>query len=258
MSPMRSRQDAELVALQDTLYTSRNPTRRWLHCARRDWMVDAIRRVAAAQPQRQHALEVGPGSGVYLPVLASLYAQVTASDIEAAYIERAQRLARDHRNLACVIDDITRSQLPSASVDLILCSEVIEHIPDSVPALREMRRLLRPGGRLVLSTPQRYGILETVARVALAPGVIALTRRVYREPVLETGHINLLTEREVKRQLTDAGFRIDESHKSGLYLPLVAEFMDEPGLRFERWLEGKMQRTPLDHLLWTQYHIAAV
>jgi len=38
--------DRELVELQETLYTSSNPTRRWLHCIRRDWIYDALNRYA--------------------------------------------------------------------------------------------------------------------------------------------------------------------------------------------------------------------
>ncbi len=68
----------DLVALQDTLYDSRNPTRRWLHRSRRAYIEEAIE---AAGPG-QSALEVGPGSGVYLPALQRSFVEVTAADIE--------------------------------------------------------------------------------------------------------------------------------------------------------------------------------
>jgi protein-L-isoaspartate O-methyltransferase len=74
--------------LQETLYTSRNPTRRWLHNTRRDWVVAALRRAAAAgRPER--ALEIGPGAGTYLPVLAELAGTIVASDVEADFLDNA-------------------------------------------------------------------------------------------------------------------------------------------------------------------------
>lgn len=244
---------SELVALQETLYRSGNPTRRWLHCARRDWIIAALRR--HARPGGR-ALEVGPGCGVYLPVLATLFGQVVAADIEAAYLQHAARLRRTVPNLELVRDDICATALPEHGFDLVLCTEVVEHIPDSAAALRGMRRLLKPDGVLVLSTPQRYSPLELAAKIAFLPGVIQLVRRIYREPVLETGHINLMTARMVQRQLREAGFEIAEQHRSGLYLPLIAEFGGARGLRLAQRLEARAREGLASHLLWTQYYVA--
>ena len=90
---------------------------------------------------------------------------------------------------------------------MVLCSEVVEHIPDSAAALRAMHALLRPGGLLVLSTPQRHSPLEVAGRVAFLPGIVTLVRAVYREPILATGHINLLTAREARLQLAGRASR---------------------------------------------------
>jgi 2-polyprenyl-3-methyl-5-hydroxy-6-metoxy-1,4-benzoquinol methylase len=246
--------ESELVALQRTLYASRNPTRRWLHCTRRDWLFGALRRLAPGGGEA--ALEVGPGSGVYLPPLASLYRRVVASDVERAYLLQLAPLADRHPNLTLVEDDITRSALEEESFDFVLCTEVLEHLDDSARALAGIRRLLRPGGVLLMSTPQRYSTLELAAKVAFLPGVIDVVRAIYREPVLETGHINLLTAREAERQLANAGFRVEARHKSGVYLPVVAELGGERAARLARWLERRLRGTALDWLLWTQYYVA--
>jgi SAM-dependent methyltransferase len=51
--------------------------------------------------------------------------------------------------------DITCIELPDDSFDLILASHVLEHIPDDVAAMRELRRVLRPGGVAILAVPYR-------------------------------------------------------------------------------------------------------
>ena len=127
---------------------------------------------------------------------------------------------------------------------------------DSPAALAGIRRVLKPGGRLVLSTPQRWSTLEVCARIAFLPGVIRLVRLVYREPVLEAGHINLLTEREARRQIAAAGFAVDAHAKTGLYLPVLAEAGGEPVRRLEAWLARHLHPGPLDFLLWTQCYVA--
>jgi 2-polyprenyl-3-methyl-5-hydroxy-6-metoxy-1,4-benzoquinol methylase len=186
--------NAELLALQRALYESRNPTRRWLHRTRRDWIAARLTRLAA--DRRGAVLEVGPGSGVYVPLLARLFDRVTVSDVHDAYLDAARALAADHANVTVVQDDVRRPALPSASFDVVLCTEVIEHIHESRAALAGMRRLLRPGGVLLLSTPQRWSPLEVCSKIAFLPVVIGLVRRVYGEPILPTGHVNLMTASE--------------------------------------------------------------
>ena len=246
---------ADLLALQETLYASRNPTRRWLHCTRRDRIEAELRRVAQLVP-RGRVLEVGPGRGVYLPLLTELFDEVVATDVEEAFLDHARTLAAQHANLAVVPDDITSTNLDAQSFDVVLCSEVVEHIADSPAAFRGMRRVLRSGGFLVLSTPQRHSPLELVGRVAFLPGIITIVRSVYREPILATGHINLLTPRQAREQLAGAGFEVTRSGQSGVYVPIVAELTGTIGLKLEQWLERKLTGTRLSPLLWVQYYLA--
>ncbi len=52
-----------------------------------------------------------------------------------------------------LVCDIVAIPEPNASFDAILCAEVLEHVPDPVKALEEFSRLLKPGGRLILTAP---------------------------------------------------------------------------------------------------------
>lgn len=248
-----SDRDEELFRLQETLYESKNPTRRWLHRSRRDWVVAAINRWGVGA---RRALEIGPGSGVYLPSLADVASEVVATDIEDAYLDHLRPIERDHPHVRLVHDDILGSSLPSEYFDLILCSEVIEHIADSRKALAEMRRLLAPSGVLILSTPQKFSPLELFSKLAFLPGIIDIVRWIYKEPILETGHINLMTKSMVRSQLGEAGFTILESHTSGVYIPGLAELLGHRALRLEQSLEPRWRKTQFEGLLWTQYAIA--
>jgi 2-polyprenyl-3-methyl-5-hydroxy-6-metoxy-1,4-benzoquinol methylase len=245
---------SDLVELQETLYSSKNPTRRWLHNARKDWVCDALRESAKIHTC-PCSLEIGPGGGVYLPLLADISDSVVAADIENEYLQQAEKIAQQLDNLNCVTDDITNSNLPAKQFDLVLCTEVIEHIEDSQAALNCLGGLLAESGRLVLSTPQRYSPLEICAKIAFLPGIINIVRLIYREPIIPTGHINLLTEKQLKEQFLRASLVIVSEHKTGFYLPIVAELFGHLGLRFEKWLEAKLCYSAFSGLLWTQCYV---
>jgi 2-polyprenyl-3-methyl-5-hydroxy-6-metoxy-1,4-benzoquinol methylase len=246
--------EARQLELLETLYESRNPTRRWLHCSRRDWVVARIAECARERPGR--ALEVGFGAGVYLRTLASHYENVYATDLNDYQVAYVRARLADLENVRLLVDDITDTRLPQRSFDLVLCSEVLEHISNPRRAIEGIRRVIAPGGLLLVSTPQRHSLMELACRLAFMPGIIELVRRIYAEPVLETGHISLMTDREMRDVLECAGFHIRQQFKSGLYLPLVAEFAGAAGMRFERWLERRLRQGPLSWMLWTQYYVA--
>lgn len=201
----------------------------------------------------ERAIEVGPGGGPYIELLCDLFAEVVATDVEESYLDHVRATHGQRDNLHMLLDDITRSRLDPESFDLVLCSEVIEHISDPHGVLRGIFRLLRPGGVLVLSTPQAYSTVELVGRLAFRPGVIELARLVYREPVLPTGHISLLTRRRLATLLSETGFLLDSTALTGVYLPGVAELGGRGALRLEQGLARRLSHGPLSWLLWTQH-----
>jgi len=250
------RSPGDLIDLQRTLYESRNPTRRWMHGERLEIIVGKLREAAATRGGGV-ALEVGPGAGPYVPTLLELFDHVVVSDIEPDYLDHIRTRFGMADDLEIVVDDIAESQLEGGKFDVVLCSEVLEHTPDPAAVIRGIARVLRPGGVLVLSTPQAYSTVELIGRIAFRPGMLQLARVIYREPVLPTGHISLLTRSGVRDLLVGSGFEISSSSVSTFYLPGIAEFGGERGMRLLRRLGSRLQRGRCSGLLWTQHWTAS-
>jgi ubiquinone/menaquinone biosynthesis C-methylase UbiE len=120
-----------------------------LHLAQ--WHYDALS--LAVNPQGRRALEIGCGSGDFAVHLSRTGAEMTAVDFSPAAIEMARARATAHGE-AVNFQAADAQTLPfsSGSFDSVFSCECLEHLPDPARALREMARVLRSGGQLVLTT----------------------------------------------------------------------------------------------------------
>jgi len=243
------------INLQRTLYASKNPTRRWLHETRYQWIIQQINQFAIGCDTPSYALEFGIGSGIYLPYLAKNFDEVFAADIEEEFLSNASVLQIEHHNLHVINDDLTKSKLKNISFDLILCSEILEHIKDLDSALNNLKKLLKPSGVLIITVPQRYSVIEICSKIAFLPLIVDVVRWIYREPIIEMGHINTKSSISFAKILSSHGFQIIKVDKFGLYIPLIAEFTSGNLIfTLEKWLRRNM-KSPLSHLLSTQAYI---
>lgn len=247
------KEDNVLSELQNTIYRSKNPTRRWLHLTRKDLVMQFLSDIKDGASKS--VSEVGPGSGVYLEALCSQFSNVTAVDIERDYLRPLQPLENKLKNLKLIEQDISDINW-TQQFDVVLCSEVIEHVGDDVNFIKGLGRMTKSGGVLILSTPQPYSILELTSKIALSAPFIKLVRMIYEEPVLPTGHINLLSGRELTTLLESNGFEIIKSLKFGLYLPLIAEFSGGYGVKFAASIENLLKKLGITWPLWTQLYLA--
>lgn len=237
------------IAFQANLYNDPNPTRRGLHRHRRAWVENRLDRHVT---QGLKVLEVGVGCGIFTRYIADRGAAVVAVDINQAFLDGVQGVA----GVQTLSRDATQD-LGLHDMDVALLSEVLEHVPPerSGAMLGALYRALRPGGVLILSTPQRYSTMERTAALLRFPPVLALARRIYGAAD-ELGHINLLTRGQLGRQLRAAGFDILEQDRFGFYLPIIAEFGGKAGAALLQGLGRALNRIPiLNHLIWTQAYV---
>ena len=117
---------------------------------RHEW----VRQKLAKLPPGGRILDAGAGEGRYRPLCPHL--KYVSQDF-ARYDGRGDGAGLQTRqwdqsklDLVC---DITAIPEPDGSFDAILCTEVFEHLPDSLAALREFARLLKPNGHLILTAP---------------------------------------------------------------------------------------------------------
>ncbi|HWI78361.1 MAG TPA: class I SAM-dependent methyltransferase, partial [Ramlibacter sp.] len=154
--------------------------------------------------------------------------------------------------LKLVVDDIQESRFKDDSFGLALCSEVLEHVPDPERSLQTLYRIVQPGGIAIVTTPQRYSLMELCCKIGLLPGVIDVVRMIYREPVLPTGHISLRTCGAFSAAIRQCGWQIVEHQKFGLYVPVLTEFGGVWGGRLIESVEQRLADTIVNRLFWTQ------
>jgi len=109
-------------------------------------------------------LDLGCGAGRFVAAAREAGADVVGVDIAEAALERARQVApgADLRLLGA--DGSV--PLGHGEVDLVWCSEVLEHVPDTVGLLTEIRRVLRSGGRLLLTVPDHGRLRRTLIALA--------------------------------------------------------------------------------------------
>lgn len=97
-------------------------------------------------------LDMACGAGFGLQMLRQAGARVVGLDLDAAALAEARGVAG---GAPVARADAARLPLPDACLDAVVSFETIEHVPDAAAVVAELRRVLRPGGWLLLSTPNR-------------------------------------------------------------------------------------------------------
>jgi len=117
--------------------------------------------MAAAMVAGREVLDAGVGEGYGAAMLASTAASVVGVDIEADVIDHA---ATAYPSVRFQTADLVSLPFPDGSFDAVVSFQVIEHLQRPREFVSECARVLRPGGRLILSTPNRLTFSPTGVR----------------------------------------------------------------------------------------------
>lgn len=164
---------------------------------------------AAGLRPGERVLDVGAKWGGLGRWIRSLDLQVeyTGLELSEENVTRAAGLGFDVR-LADVSEPLP---VGDAEFDCAVCLELLEHLPKPIALLGELRRVLAPGGRLVVSVPNPYSWVE-------------LYRELFRRHDPE-GHLNAFTTPVMENLLALAGFRLERRLGTSVRLPRTVRLL---------------------------------
>jgi len=126
------------------LYASRNPLERWVFLERLRVCLDMIEPNAKGT-----VLDIGTGSGVLLKTLEQLG---TAIGLDTQKLSQAQTTLEHEKitNAYLIEADACYLPFPDKLFDYVMCVSVLDHIPEFKTCLSEIKRVLKPGGKLIV------------------------------------------------------------------------------------------------------------
>jgi 2-polyprenyl-3-methyl-5-hydroxy-6-metoxy-1,4-benzoquinol methylase len=147
-------------------------------------------------PDGVKVLDVGCSTGYLAEQLVARGCSVTGIELDQRAARRAERFCQQ-----VIVGDLEQTDLPpeTADFDIVLCGDILEHLRNPARALAKLRPVLRPQGRLVLSTPN---IANWAIRVSLAAGRFDYGER----GILDRTHTHLFTRKALLQCLASAGF----------------------------------------------------
>lgn len=125
------------------------------------WIQELLENIISNIPYQSvsRALDLGSGCGANLKVLSKYFPSVVASDISVRILEESRQSLESAKY---VVSDVEDLPFLAESFDVVVSTEVLEHIPNLEQAVRESWRVLRKGGYLIVSTPNYNNLLGIV------------------------------------------------------------------------------------------------
>ena len=167
-------------------------------------------------PNGSTVLDVGCGNGLFLKKLSLLNKNLQLFGVEANQflIDKArQNTPLAHMDLV----DLNQGQLPFANdtFDSIFCLDVIEHLVNPLDLLKEIKRVLKPSGHLILCTPDRFAFLAD-QRFGKNFGELLIfnLKKLLGKTFVDPGHIHEFDIFELKKILRQGGLLFVDHYQS--------------------------------------------
>lgn len=172
---------------------------------KQEWYFSLVRRdIEPLLPAHAgDVLELGCGGGATLAWLQQAGRARSTTGIELMPGAAAQARRRVDRLLEGDVDSLLPS-LQEERYDLVLCLDVLEHLVDPWATLGKVKRLLRPGGRLIVSLPN-------VRHYSVVMPLLLSGRWQYQEAgIMDRTHLRFFTRRGARQLVEAAGFEISQ------------------------------------------------
>lgn len=183
-----------------------------------------VRRIFSEMAAGRMILDVGCANGDILGPLAKVH-EIHGVDLAPGLVERAIK-----NGIHAVCHNLESGPLPypAGKFDAIFCGETIEHQVDTDWLMFEINRVLKPGGKLVLTFPNIRTILGLGMMLFfdLPPMYAARYRSM---------HFRDFTLRTIKIVLKAHGFRFERAIGSAFYLPKIEEYWSPLATYFPSW-----------------------
>jgi ubiquinone/menaquinone biosynthesis C-methylase UbiE len=105
--------------------------------------------------------DIGCGNGAYTEAIARDATSVIGLDLQASLLKPLRERLGSHERLQLVCSAAEFLPLRPEAVDVAFCIETLEHMADDVAGLKELYRILKPGGYLLMTVPNKWFIFET-------------------------------------------------------------------------------------------------
>ncbi len=164
----------------------------------------------ARRCRRERVLEVGTAQGHISRLLAEEGCRVVGIERDAALAEEAA--THCERMVVGDVDSLDMSDL--GPFDLLICADVLEHLPRPTETLRRLAGHLRPGGRAIVSVPN---IALWYFRLKLLFGQFTYVRK----GPMDDSHLRFFTRASAARMVSGAGLKVVEAKATPVPLPTV-------------------------------------
>lgn len=161
-------------------------------------------------------LEIGAGDGGTVLAVEGFYTKLVATELSPVRANQLEALFATHPKIRVLRHSIDTTPLdfPDGYFDTVAISAVIEHVIDPIAVLTELNRVLRPGGRALIDTPNiakwtrriKLGLGYFPSTAAVDEGLLAYDRLTPTD-LYDEGHLHYFTFRSLRRVcLERAGF----------------------------------------------------
>lgn len=139
---------------EGTLFESANPLLRYIEKTRAKTIVKL-----ANVSQTDSVIDVGCGEGYMLSLLPKAK-KIVGLDISRVALNRAKKYLQDRKEIELVLGDAKSLRFEDNSFDIAICSETLEHVPNPRALIKELHRILKQNGNLVVSIPDESRIKQ--------------------------------------------------------------------------------------------------